>query len=149
MDRSENNEYMRQYMLRRYYLRKEKAIRQLGGRCLDCGTTEDLQFHHIDPDKKLFTIGSILNGVSETKLNEELEKCALLCKPCHKERHMRTELCHGMAWAYQSGCRCEACTNAQTEAIRAYRKKRQKLCPVCGVTIDFRSSTCRACRYKK
>ena len=53
--------------------------------CMRCGYNEDgskLHFHHIDPSTKLFSIGK---GVSYSpqKLQEEIDKCDLLCAACH------------------------------------------------------------------
>ena len=54
----------------------------LGGKCVDCGTTKNLQFDHIDPSKKSFNISCVL---SERTL-KELEKCELRCGNCHLEK---------------------------------------------------------------
>ena len=53
--------------------------------CMRCGYNEDgskLHFHHRDPSTKLFEIGS---GVlySSQKIQEEIDKCDLLCITCH------------------------------------------------------------------
>jgi hypothetical protein len=53
--------------------------------CMRCGYNEDgskLHFHHINPSTKLFSIGK---GVSYSpqKLQEEIDKCDLLCAACH------------------------------------------------------------------
>lgn len=82
-----NRQYMRRYMLDRYNRRKEEAIQFLGGVCVDCGTTNMLEFDHIEPTTKSFVIGKKLSSVSKEKLKEELEKCQLLCKTCHDEKH--------------------------------------------------------------
>lgn len=58
--RDSYNEYMRQYMKRYRDQRRADAIELLGGRCVDCGSTEDLEFDHIDRSEKRFTIGDIL-----------------------------------------------------------------------------------------
>jgi 5-methylcytosine-specific restriction endonuclease McrA len=77
---------MREYMARRYDRRKAAAIDQLGGKCVRCGTKDDLDFDHMDPATKSFTIARRLAGVSEAKLQAELAKCQLLCGPCHLEK---------------------------------------------------------------
>ena len=53
--------------------------------CMICGYNEDgskLHFHHRDPSTKIFSIG---NGVvySSQRLQEEIDKCDLLCISCH------------------------------------------------------------------
>ena len=53
--------------------------------CMRCGYNEDggkIHFHHRDPSTKIFSIG---NGVvySSQRLQEEIDKCDLLCISCH------------------------------------------------------------------
>ena len=74
---------MKQYMLDRWKARKQRGIAQLGGKCVSCGGTDDLQFDHIDPSTKSFTIGRN-TSCSDEKFTNELKKCQLLCKACHK-----------------------------------------------------------------
>jgi hypothetical protein len=62
---------------------KEQAKEKLGGKCVWCGTTENLEFDHIDPAHKKLTIGKI--DCSLELWWKEVEKCRLLCKSCHKE----------------------------------------------------------------
>lgn len=66
-----------------YRRRKELLLNTLGGKCVYCGGHKDLQFDHIDPSTKSFTILSRYYYKLDTIL-EELKKCQLLCKPCHK-----------------------------------------------------------------
>lgn len=80
------NEYMRLYMARRYERRKQAAIEQLGGQCAHCGSKLDLEFDHIDPRTKSFSISDRLAGVAESALQAELAKCQLLCHPCHVDK---------------------------------------------------------------
>lgn len=80
-----SNEYMRQYMIKRWHVRRTKAIEQLGGKCVECGTTNHLQFDHKDSSEKSFTL-SKASSCSEAKWQEELKKCQLLCESCHLEK---------------------------------------------------------------
>ena len=53
--------------------------------CEDCGYAEHptaLQFDHIDPAKKEFSIGRS-KGVSFKRLKDEVAKCRVLCANCH------------------------------------------------------------------
>lgn len=52
------------------------------GHCVKCGTTEELEWDHIDPGTKDFVISSNY-GRTWARLLEELAKCQRLCKPCH------------------------------------------------------------------
>lgn len=73
---------------RRRFLIKRKGVAYLGGECENCGynkCVEALDFHHIDPTKKDFSIAS--EGTSWKKVQPELDKCKLLCATCHRELH--------------------------------------------------------------
>lgn len=75
-------------MLRKY-IAKKRAVDLLGGACSRCGWNENiaaLQFHHLDPNEKDFTIGRFLHK-SWSFLEAELKKCVLLCANCHITEH--------------------------------------------------------------
>jgi len=64
---------------------KIKAVQHKGGRCLLCGYNRCLRalhFHHINAFEKSFNISS---KNSWTKIEQELDKCVLLCSNCHNE----------------------------------------------------------------
>ena len=70
---------------------RHKAIEYKGGKCQNCGYNkciDALEFHHIDPSKKEFTIAHV-STPSWDRLKKELDKCILLCSNCHKEEHAR------------------------------------------------------------
>ncbi len=46
-----------------------------------------LDFHHRDPETKLFGIGNDHYKVSLKKLQEEIAKCDVLCANCHRKEH--------------------------------------------------------------
>jgi 5-methylcytosine-specific restriction endonuclease McrA len=105
--------------------RKLKCIQYLGGKCVRCGTVDALEFDHVDRATKSFTITSNLNRRWEI-LKEELDKCQLLCKPCHRQKtveagetgggHNKADVCpHGTLWGYGSRwkCRCDLCKAAK------------------------------------
>jgi transposase len=67
---------------------KRILVAEAGGRCARCGYDRcigALQFHHIDPRSKSFTISS--NGATRSleRAREEARKCVLLCANCHAE----------------------------------------------------------------
>ncbi len=76
---------MNEYMKERYRKRRNEAIERLGGCCVNCGSDKDLEFDHKDPETKSFTIAHA-SSFSEKRWNEELVKCQLLCKDCHREK---------------------------------------------------------------
>lgn len=55
----------------------------LGGKCADCGRTDTLEFDHVDRTIKSFDIGPCYS-LPLAELLEELKKCQLLCRKCHK-----------------------------------------------------------------
>jgi len=68
--------------------RKTKALYEAkgGAKCSQCGYdkhTSALDFHHVDPETKKFTISSSLNR-SLKSLLEEIDKCVILCANCHR-----------------------------------------------------------------
>jgi hypothetical protein len=69
---------------------KVKAIEFKGGKCFLCNYSKSiraLKFHHTDPSKKEFAIGTEGNTRSWERVKLELEKCILVCGNCHDEIH--------------------------------------------------------------
>lgn len=67
---------------------KLKLIEYKGGKCEICGYNKCeavLQFHHINPKEKDFSISG--KSWSFEKLKQEVDKCMLLCANCHTEKH--------------------------------------------------------------
>lgn len=65
-----------------------KIKKHRGGKCERCGygkSMKALEFHHLDPSQKDFTISNdhfkLKDAVEETK------KCILICANCHRELH--------------------------------------------------------------
>lgn len=81
--REKNKDDVNRKRRERKYEHKKHLINILGGKCVGCGTTENLQFDHIDRYSKSFCIGKNLASKLE-KLVEEAKKCQLLCDNCHK-----------------------------------------------------------------
>lgn len=56
--------------------------------CKKCGNNKhyNLDFHHLDPNKKNFEIGGNYL-IGKEKLLEEIQKCIVLCRNCHSEFH--------------------------------------------------------------
>lgn len=66
---------------------KIEGIKLKGGKCEKCGYNKcpaALQFHHLDPNIKDFTLASCK---SKPAFFREIEKCILLCANCHAEEH--------------------------------------------------------------
>lgn len=73
------------YMKNRWKNRRRSAIEYLGGKCVVCGATENLEFDHVDPNTKVASIAR-LSSASEYKFYLEINKCQLLCHSHHKEK---------------------------------------------------------------
>ncbi len=112
---------------------KEQYIKELGGKCIQCDSEENLEFDHAEPSSKLFCISQGLL-LSREKLLAELKKCQLLCQSCHSKKSIseRRELfkdivSHGTPSRYTNHkCRCELCTYAWKEYLRP-RLRRARL----------------------
>jgi hypothetical protein len=118
--------YQRGYNKAWKQARRAQLVKMLGGRCVRCGATEDLELDHIDPSTKRFTISG---GLSKawTDLVEEASRTQLLCKPCHvaKGAEDRPETVHGTYYVYwYYSCRCTACKAANARKSAALRVRR-------------------------
>lgn len=113
------NAYMREYMLRRYHQRRAAAIEKLGGRCVHCGKTEDLEIDHIDPKTKELEVGKLWS-VSAVRFWAEIEKCQLLCRTAHADKSITdngkksAKDTHGTLSSYRY-CKCVLCKQAKRE----------------------------------
>jgi len=77
------------YCAERWISRKKEAIQSKGGKCEMCGYDKyygALEFHHKNPTEKDVD-WSKLRLRSKQKINEELNKCMLVCANCHREIH--------------------------------------------------------------
>lgn len=74
---------MKIYMKEKYDARRIEAIEYLGGKCVDCGLTEMLEFDHINPEEKSFNISGKINSAPWHVILSELDKCVLRCIACH------------------------------------------------------------------
>jgi len=69
---------------------KEKAVVYKGGKCTICGYNNyygALEFHHLDPNEKDFSISHDGHCRSWEKVKVELDKCICVCANCHREIH--------------------------------------------------------------
>ena len=76
---------------KRYKQRKDylDSVRKKVGKCSFCGYDKYwniLSFHHLQ-DKKFSLSGPKLQAKSFKCINEEINKCILLCPNCHSELH--------------------------------------------------------------
>ena len=117
---ADRNEYMKNYLRERRIRIRSELTRRLGGKCVKCGSTEDLQFDHRDPKTKVIEINAIMNW-SADKIDLELSKCQLLCGPCHtvktvaEKGHRFAAGTHGTlsAYRYCGPPKCDLCKEAK------------------------------------
>lgn len=67
---------------------KAMAVDYKGGSCILCGYNKcivALDFHHINPDDKVFGIAYKGYTKSWKEIKLELDKCVLVCANCHRE----------------------------------------------------------------
>lgn len=79
------NKHRPGYFKEYYEARKTRARDYLGGVCVQCGTDQNLEFDHIDPNNKRFGITNNLLRAWDVVQNE-LDKCQLLCYDDHKRK---------------------------------------------------------------
>lgn len=76
--------------IERQRLFKKQCIEYKGGKCERCSYNKcdaAMEFHHIDPSQKDFSISHIKLTKFCNKAKKELDKCILLCSNCHREVH--------------------------------------------------------------
>lgn len=69
-----------------------EIIRRHGGKCIRCGYNKCIDafnFHHRDPNEKIFNVSMSGTMRSWQEYLQEAEKCDLLCANCHAEEHYK------------------------------------------------------------
>lgn len=118
-DKETQKEYQREWMRKR----RLKWIGLMGGVCVNCGATADLEIDHVDPTLK---ISHRIWSWNEERIKSELKKCQLLCVECHKVKSAIDRApSHGTDTMYGYGCRCDDCKLAR-KIVKAANRKRRK-----------------------
>jgi hypothetical protein len=124
-DKEKYNEYQREYQKKRARERLAMARKRLGGFCVRCGATDDLDFDHIDRTTKVRKISEATNWSMERFL-AEVDKCQLLCKSCHPIKSAEVgdnkAVPHGGGAHGKHHCHCDLCKAKQREYTQEYRK---------------------------
>ena len=85
--RAENPEMLKARKMRAKNFRRDFLNRwKLAAGCVDCGYAEHavaLDFDHLDPTTKLFSLGSH-GSCSMDKIINEIAKCVVRCANCHR-----------------------------------------------------------------
>jgi len=77
-----------------YAEKMDRLMEWAGEECERCGYDEcrsALEFHHVDPSAKEFSVKQKIPTYSLAKLKQEAEKCILLCANCHREVECQNE----------------------------------------------------------
>lgn len=127
---------------------KQKLTICMGSKCQVCGYNKSqnaLEFHHINPSEKDFSIRDIT--VSPKKwdnIKEELSKCILLCANCHREVHEGlTKLPEKFQEFNEELLQLE-------ENKYLLKETKVTYCPVCNKPKENYLQTCsKECGYKK
>lgn len=123
---------------------KNRAVYVLGGKCQICGYNkcqQALEFHHINPDEKSFTIQENCNRSWET-VNSEIQKCALLCANCHREVHS------GLIDSPQHSPYDETRAEEISNLIEDLKTHKVSYCKECGVEVYRGNDRCPSCAAK-
>lgn len=121
--------YYREYQRRRYHERRTDAIQILGGKCIFCGSTEELEIDHIVADTKIYEF-TYITKLSYANFLKHLQDCWLLCHECHAEK---TRICkdkgivdHGGGISGKKNCKCELCKAKMAEYMHDYHIRRKQ-----------------------
>jgi len=116
----------KEYARQRWQARKELALERLEGKCAGCGSSEDLQFDHIDPSTKEHKISSIYTYSMERFL-AEVDKCQLLCRECHEKKSIKDAGKESSKGLHGSRSAARHCGPPMCDACREASRKYQKI----------------------
>lgn len=115
-DKNKQREYGRTWIANR------RAAFFQGKKCTKCNTEKGLQLDHIVPKLK---VSHNIWSWSKERQDNELQKCQILCKECHKNKTANdfNFYRHGTNNQYDRGCRCISCK----EVKRIKNSKRSRI----------------------
>lgn len=114
--------------LKRYRRRRQEAIHRMGGKCVRCSSTEQLELDHVDPDRKTFDISANWS-IKPATWADEAAKCQLLCRTCHQRKTVEqraARIPHGRRRYRSQGCRCAVCNADYSLCLREKRQRRKE-----------------------
>lgn len=157
----------RKYCIERYRNQRAYFQKVLGSRCGVCKSTKNLEFDHINPATKSFSVSKLWARKDFPKVLKELKKCQLLCRKCHKKKTLTDPFLirkqqkkwapHGTTSRYaHHGCRCTKCRKAQSIWKKDYRQRKgitkntrgiYNRPAACGTTLKYtRGCRCELCK---
>lgn len=113
-------ERQRQFQRERVAKRRRDWLR--GKVCACCGGSQELEVDHVD---RALKVSHKVWSWSLKRMEAELQKCQVLCRPCHQKKtsaevappHGTNSRYTGPSWR----CRCAACRRAHRETNALYR----------------------------
>ncbi len=132
--KEQRRRYRKKYKVRLAKYRTEKAARNRSdwisknGPCKHCGSTDNLQVDHIDPKTKDVNLSRKLFFVSKQRMESELLKCQVLCKPCHHKKSCfelpnNGQWIHGPNCYKRHKCKCRICKDGHAKQVREKRAR--------------------------
>ena len=124
---------------------KEKFIIYKGNKCCICGYAKcngALEFHHLIPELKEFSLSAKGTNRSWKRCQKELDKCIMVCANCHREIH---------AGLFEDKD-LNKFNISNIEGIREFDKLLEPVkyyCEECGVEVSKDAKLCRECHLKK
>ena len=125
-DKEKQREYQRQWIAKR------RAKYLEGKSCAFCGSSENLEIDHINPEEKKLNPSALWSlAENNPKRIAELAKCQILCDVHHAEKTLKDianrigkeVLQHGTSSMYDKhGCRCVPCREAGTIKRRRFAR---------------------------
>ena len=125
------------YFKEKRLLKKSRLVDIMGGCCQNCNYNNSLyalEFHHLDPSKKKYTITDYLLKPLEEQV-EELKKCVLLCSNCHRAYHGGDILKSFVCSFNEEKALFYIQKEKEERFLASSSLKELKKCPVCGKTI--------------
>lgn len=98
--------------------------------CSSCGYNKSivaLDFHHVDPSSKNFSISQCNNLSLNQRIKDELDKCTVLCANCHREKHS---------------------TEDGVFIPKILKQKSSPICLICGNGCSRGNQRCKSCYIK-
>lgn len=121
---------------------KDRLVYIMGDKCCICGynkTNNALEFHHMDPTKKDFSLSQKSN-ISFARAKEEIKKCILVCANCHREIHA------GLLNITDITCYDEKKAKEIEILVEQVKRKQIFYCKDCGKEISRYSERCPECQ---
>lgn len=137
MASSKNSEYVCNHVKKR----KRDLINLFGGKCCICGFNafqEALEFHHINPETKVFglTDSNAVTKALEKQL-EEARKCVLVCANCHRGIHA------GYIELPENAN--EIFDEEYAQKLIEEKQRKKYFCERCGSEITHKAKLCVEC----